>query len=132
LEDNMTTAGRDRFRYQAWYRRDMWAVDYLPEAARELAKLPGKERKAIDNAVRKLQALGPDLPAPHSSDVRGAPGLRELRPRGGHCPWRPLFRRTAGGFVIAAIAPDGKTEPRRFAQACEQALRRLSEMDTGK
>ncbi len=63
----------------------MWAVDYLPDAARELSKLPGREQKAIDNAVRKLQALGPDLLAPHSSDARGAPGLRELRPRGGHC-----------------------------------------------
>src|SRR5260370_62187 len=42
-------------RYQAWYGRGMWAVDYLPAAARELSKLPGTEQKAIDNAVRKLQ-----------------------------------------------------------------------------
>jgi hypothetical protein len=119
-------------RYQAWYGRGMWAVDYLPAAARELSKLPGTEQKAIDNAVRKLQALGPDLPAPHSSDARGAPGLRELRPRGGHCAWRPLYRRAGDGFVIAAIAPDGKNDPRGFAQACSRALRRLSELDEGK
>jgi hypothetical protein len=119
-------------RYRAWYRRVIWAVDYLPDADRELSKLPGNEQKAIDNAVRKLQALGPDLPAPHSSDVRGAPGLRELRPRSGHCPWRPLYRRAGGGFVIAAIAPDGQSDPRRFAQACDRAVRRLNELDEGK
>jgi len=32
------------------------------------------------NAIDKLGALGPALPYPHSSDVRGADRLRELRP----------------------------------------------------
>jgi hypothetical protein len=48
------------------------------------------------------------------------------------CAWRPLYRRAGGGFVIAAIAPDGKSDPRGFAQACSRALRRLGELDEGK
>lgn len=115
--------------YQAWYRRRMWAVSYHPAAALELGKLPGAERKAVDNAVMKLQALGPDLPAPHSSDARSAPGLRELRPRGGRSAWRALYQRRGDVFVIAAIAPDGKTDPRGFGQACTRALRRMAELE---
>jgi hypothetical protein len=116
-------------RYQAWYGRKVWAVDYLPAAEEERGKLPGKERAAIYNAVKKLQALGPDLPYPHSGDARGAPGLRELRPRSGHCPWRPLYRRAGARFIIAAIAPDGESDPRGFSQACRRALRRLAELE---
>ncbi len=116
-------------RYQAWYGRVMWAVDYLPAAREELGKLPGKERAAIYNAVRKLQALGPGLPSPHSSQVKGSPGLRELRPRGGSCAWRPLYHRTGDRFIIAAIAPDGQSDPRGFSQACRRALQRLAELE---
>jgi hypothetical protein len=64
----------------------MWPVVYLPAAEQERDKLPGNERAAIRNAVEKLQALGPDLPYPHSSAAVGAPGLRELRPRRGDSP----------------------------------------------
>lgn len=107
----------------------MWPVVYLPGAEQELGKLPGRERAALDNAVRKLEALGPDLPFPHSSDARGAAGLRELRPRGGRCAWRQIYCRVSDRFVIAAIAPDGGTDPRGFAQACERALQRLAELE---
>lgn len=44
----------------------MWEVRYLPEAKQERDKLPGNERTAIFNAVRKLESLGPQLPYPHS------------------------------------------------------------------
>jgi hypothetical protein len=116
-------------RYHAWYLRDMWPVVYLPAAEQELSKLPGNEQAALHNAVRKLQALGPDLPFPHSSDARGAPGLRELRPKRGNCAWRQLYRRAGAGFVIAAIGPDGGSNPRGFTQACERALQRLAELE---
>jgi hypothetical protein len=107
----------------------MWTVEYLPAAQQELGKLPGTEQAALNNAVRKLQALGPSLPYPHSSDVRGADDLRELRPRGGRCAWRQLYRRAGDGFIIAAIAPEGGSNPRGFAQACERALQRLAELE---
>jgi len=107
----------------------VWSVKYLLAAAKEREELPARERLAIYNAVRKLEVLGPLLPAPHSSDARGAPGLRELRPRAGNSPWRPLYRRVGDVFVIAAIAPDGETNRRGFAAACRQAVRRLGDRE---
>lgn len=68
----------------------MWEVRYLAEADDEPGKLPAAERAALYNAVLKLEAIGPDLGYPHTSVVRGAPGLRELRPRTGRSPWRGL------------------------------------------
>lgn len=115
--------------YQAWYAPVMWEVVYLPEAEQELAKLPGTERAALRNAVRKLESLGPQLPYPHSSDVRGADRLRELRPRAGRSPWRALYCRVSDCFVVAAIAPDGESDQRGFRQACGRALQRLAELE---
>lgn len=106
----------------------MWEVVYLPAARQERDKLPGAERAALRNAVEKLQALGSDLPFPHSSDARGAAGLRELRPRRGRSPWRALYRRVGDRFVIAAIAPEGKDDPRGFTRACTRAAERLAEV----
>jgi len=84
--------------YHAWYRHTVWSVKYLLAAAKEREELPARERLAIYNAVRKLEVLGPLLPAPHSSDARSAPGLRELRtgkPNGEGSP-RRADRRSAG------------------------------------
>jgi hypothetical protein len=116
-------------RYQAWYSPFMWPVKYLLAAAKERDQLPTGERQAIYNVVRKLEVLGPQLPSPHSSDARNAPGLRELRPRGGNCPWRPLYCRDGDSFLIAAIAPDGLSNRRGFAAACKRALQRLEERE---
>jgi Phage derived protein Gp49-like (DUF891) len=107
----------------------MWTVRYLPAAAQERDKLPGKERAAVHNAVRKLEEIGPMLPFPHSGDVRGTQGLRELRPRRGNSPVRPLYKRVGPGFVIAAIAPEGESDPRGFARACARAVQRLAELE---
>jgi hypothetical protein len=86
----------------------MWQVAYIREARLERDDLPATERAAVENAVRKLEALGPLLPFPHSSDARGAIDDR---------------------FVIGAIAPEGGQDPRGFAQACERARRRFKELE---
>jgi hypothetical protein len=109
--------------------RWVWPVAYLPEAEQERGKLPARERAAVDNAVRKLEALGPDLPYPHSSDVQAAPDLRELRPRGGNSPTRPLYARRGGAFVIAAIGPEAQHDLRGFRRACQLALERLEQIE---
>ena len=49
-----------------------WAVVLHPDARAELARLPPQERAAVLNALEKLQEIGPDLGAPHSSAVQGA------------------------------------------------------------
>lgn len=103
----------------------MWTVVYPPQAEQEQSKLPAGER----TAVRKLEALGPDLPFPHSSGVAGSDGLRELRPRAGRSPWRPLYARVSGTFVIAAISPEAESDPRGFKRACQQATERLEDLE---
>jgi hypothetical protein len=113
--------------YQGWYNAGVWEVRYLPEASRERAGLPATERLALDHAVDKLAAYGPQLPFPHQSSVRQAKGLRELRPRSGRSPWRALYLRRADVFVVAAVGPEAKTDPRGFARAVSNALARLQE-----
>lgn len=44
-------------------------------------------------------------------------------------PWRPLYTRAGQVFVIAAIAPDGETDPRGFARACAEADDRLAKLE---
>jgi hypothetical protein len=107
----------------------MWSVDYLPGADAEFAKLSAREQVAVTNAVKKLQALGPMLPFPHSGDARGVRGVRELRPRGGNSPTRPLYRRIRDRFFIGAIGPDGESDPRGFSAACRRAAVRLREKE---
>ena len=115
--------------YQAWYRYCTWPVVFLPEAEAERAKLPAAERLAVDNAVAKLEHLGPDLPYPHSSSVQGAEGIRELRPRAGRSPVGPLYARVGGTFVVAAIAPEAQHDPRGFRRACQAAGQRLGDVE---
>lgn len=103
----------------------------MPEAEQERGKLPAAERAAPYNAVRKLEAIGPALGYPHSSDVREASGLRELRPRQGRSPWRALYGRAGECFVIAAIGPEAEHDPRGFRRACTAAQRRLAELEEG-
>lgn len=87
----------------------------------------------MNHAVEKLELFGPDLPAPHQSNVEGAQNLRELRPRAGRSPWRALYRRvTETTFVIAAIAPDAEVSRRRFKQGVRRAQERLEEIELPK
>ncbi len=107
----------------------MWEVRFLDEAVAERADLPATERAGTDNAIRKLEALGPDLPFPHSSAVKGWDDLRELRPKAGKSPWRPLYRQIGEPFVIAAIAPEAKKDQRGYDRACADAIERLAKLE---
>jgi Phage derived protein Gp49-like (DUF891) len=66
-------------------------VDWDQEAHGEVMRLPAAERRAVMNAVAKLEAFGDQLGSPHTSQVKGSKaGLGELRPapaghRGGLC-----------------------------------------------
>jgi hypothetical protein len=106
-----------------------WVVVLHPDARTELARLPPQERAAVLNALEKLQEIGPDLGSPHSSAVQGAATtLRELRPRGGRSPWRPLYRRIEQRFVILAIAPEASVSPSGFRRSVAIALTRLESL----
>ena len=108
----------------------MWRVLVLDQVARELRRLPSTERGAVENAMKKLEALGPDLRFPHSSDVRGAQGVRELRPRAGRCPWRAFYRRFGDVYVLASIGPEAQVDPQGFKRAVAEAEKRLNELET--
>jgi len=107
----------------------MWEVAYLPEAVDERAEFPARDRVAVDNAVAKLEAMGPALPYPHSSNVEGWNDLRELRPQAGKSPWRPLYRKVGDRFVIAAVGPEAKKNKRGFDKTCEHAIDRLAKLE---
>ncbi len=101
----------------------------MPEALTERDSLPPAEDAALINANRKLEALGPALPFPHSSAVQAAERLRELRPRGGRSPWRALYRQVADVFVVAAVVPEAQRDQRTFTTGCRAAERRLARLE---
>jgi hypothetical protein len=104
----------------------MWAVRYHPAAQAEEGALPPSEQLAMTNVVMKLRTLGPMLPFPHQSAVRGT-NLRELRPRSGRSAWRALYRRVGDVFVIGAISPEAQSDKRGFDRAVLVAGRRIDE-----
>jgi hypothetical protein len=107
----------------------MWSVMYLPEAEQERAALPKPERAALINADAKLGAYGPMLGYPHTSAVRGAEGLRELRPRAGRSAYRALYRQVGRVFVVAAVGPEAQSDPRGFDRAVRRAQERLAKVE---
>jgi|SRR5215469_5203075 len=109
----------------------MWTVAYLPAAEQERAALPKAERAALINADAKLGVYGPQLGYPHTSAVREADRLRELRPRAGRSSWRVLYRQVGEVFVVAAIGPEAQSDPRGFKRAVRRALVRLGDMEAG-
>lgn len=108
-------------------------VLWHPLAEAERAGIPdATERVAIQHVADKLELLGSRLPAPHSSAVRGdlGKGLRELRPRGGRSPWRPIYRQVGSkSFVILAVGPEYETNKRGFDRAVANAAARFAELE---
>lgn len=82
----------------------------------------------MDHAFEKLEALGIRLPFPHQSDVRGAEGIRELRPRGGRSRWRAFYRRIGDAMVIGAVGPEAEVDRRGFRRAVRLAVRARPEI----
>ena len=83
-------------------------VIYDAPAAQELAVAvkSKEEKKAIFNAVDKLEARGEQLVPPHMKPLGGeeAAGLRELRPRQGRSDWRAIYARIGEkAYVILAL-----------------------------
>jgi hypothetical protein len=110
-------------------------VQFHPDALNELEALKRRQPSewlAVANVVEKLKAIGLALGPPHSSAVRGleakGAGLRELRPRQGRSPTRPLYHRFADIFVILAIAPEAQADGQGFDAAVAAALARMEDV----
>lgn len=104
-------------------------VLHHPGVVAELARLSAPERAALQTAFEKLEALGAQLPFPHQSAVRGAPGFRELRPRAGRSRWRALYRQIGKAMVVLAIGPEAQVDRRGFDRAVSQARERFAEIE---
>ncbi|MDG4835831.1 type II toxin-antitoxin system RelE/ParE family toxin [Micromonospora sp. WMMD967] len=104
-------------------------VLFHPEAATELQAIPALEQTAIGHAVEKLESLGPNLGYPHSSKIRVADKLRELRPRGGRSPWRVFYAQVGEAFVVGAIGPEASVSQRNFTRAVAAAERRIKNVE---
>jgi hypothetical protein len=100
-----------------------------PLAGDELKALPMNEQIAVRNAMKKLESLGAVLPFPHSSAVRDADRLRELRPRAGNSPWRAFYRQIGGVFAVGAIGPEANVKPRVFEAQVRAAEERLNDLE---
>lgn len=105
-----------------------WSVLYHPEAETELNALPVNEQVAIGHAAEKLEALGPNLGYPHSSAVKTAYNLRELRPRGGRSRWRAFYGQVGTAFVIGSIGPEASVNQRKFNRAVTVAEQRIKDL----
>src|SRR5437764_5818942 len=100
-------------------------VRFTHDARREFQALPPAEKEAMRNAIGKLEQAGEALAYPHSSRVRGAADLRELRPRAGRSPWRGFYRRFRDEIVIGAFGPEAQADPPGFTRAVRAAAERL-------
>jgi hypothetical protein len=70
-----------------------WEVEFTNEFGLWWDKLDEGEQDSIDQAVRLLEARGPSLPYPHSSDIKGAKhgNMRELRIQHRGKPYRVFY-----------------------------------------
>ncbi len=70
-----------------------WDVEYTEEFEDWWLELAESVQDAIDRSVHLLEARGPTLPFPHSSDIRGSKhgNMRELRVQVGGKPYRIFY-----------------------------------------
>ena len=107
----------------------MWTVVDHPDAEAEFHRLGAQDAAQVGNVIKKLQVSGPRLPYPHSSSVKGANKLRELRPGAGRSVVRPLYRQIGSVFVIGAYGPEAQYDKKGFKKACRDAEERLAEIE---
>ena len=61
--------------------------------------------------------------APHGSSSR------ELRPRAGRSPWRPLYRQLGNRLVILTVGPEAQVDSRGFDDAVGRAQTRFGALE---
>lgn len=73
--------------------RVVWEVEYTDEFGAWWGEIDDDAHEDIDMVVQLLEARGPNLGFPHSSDVRGSrhTHMRELRVQSGGEPLRILY-----------------------------------------
>lgn len=100
-----------------------------PDGGAELSKLPVRELLAMDSAFDNCGLSGQLLGSPHTSAVKAADNIRELRPRQGRSPWRSFYRRIGQALVVGAIGPESSADPQGFDRAVRSAEQRLNDVE---
>ena len=95
-----------------------WNVEYTDEFGRWWDTLTEAEQESVDVSVRLLEAMGPQLPFPHSSGVKGSKHghLRELRVQHAGRPYRILYAFDPKRAAILLVGGD-KTGDKRWYEA---------------
>lgn len=85
-----------------------WAVEYTDEFGAWWDSLTAAEQESVDVSVRLLEAMGPQLPFPHSSGVKGSRHghMRELRIQHAGRPYRVLYAFDPRRAAILLIGGD--------------------------
>ena len=85
-----------------------WNVEYTDEFGAWWDSLTEAEQESVDVSVRLLEAMGPQLPFPHSSGVQGSKHgqMRELRIQHAGRPYRVLYAFDPRRAAILLIGGD--------------------------
>jgi hypothetical protein len=89
-----------------------------------LKSLPAKHRAKVRQAIGRLEAFGPQLGFPDTSDVKETP-FRELRTRFAGQQYRVLYLQDGRSFVL--FAGFHKTGDRDLERAVKQAEAHLAD-----
>lgn len=100
-----------------------WEVEYTDEFGAWWEGLEEGTQIAIDATVRLLEAKGPQLPFPHSSDVRGSRfgQMRELRIQHKGEPYRVLYAFDPRRMAILLIGGNKGGNDRWYEEYVPQA-----------
>ena len=92
-----------------------WEVEYTDDFEQWWLRLDTSERESVLATVGLLEARGPNLPFPHSSDVKGGTSgkLRELRIQHKGRPLRVFYSFDSRRTAILLVG-GGKTGDDRF------------------
>lgn len=95
-----------------------WNVEYTDEFGRWWDTLTEAEQESVDVSVRLLEAIGLQLPFPHSSGVKSSKHghLRELRVQHAGRPYRILYAFDPKRAAILLVGGD-KTGDNRWYEA---------------
>ena len=95
-----------------------WEVEFTDQFGRWWHELSEGQQDAVAAKVGLLEELGPNLPFPHSSDVRGSlhGQMRELRVQHAGRPLRILYAFDPRRTSILLIGADKTGNPRFYVE----------------
>ena len=96
----------------------VWEVEFTDQFGQWWHELSESQQDSVASKVGLLEQLGPNLPFPHSSDVRGSRHgqMRELRVQQAGRPLRILYAFDPRRTSILLIGADKTGNPRFYVE----------------